>query len=574
MLTHNSPYSTAAQAPAPSCQRNRLEIVGKVLDFEQARSRHISQRQFAAEQQVPRTTLQGWLQCKQDLDAAPELIAFIESPVGLAFVHRLVHGAHLIFNQIKNCGIRALCQFFQLVGLGPFVATSYGAQQNVASQMEQHIVQYEEPERVRLSAQMAPKQICLGEDENFHEKMCLVAVEPVSDFLVVERYAEHRDAATWNQAVTEGLRGLPVKVVQVTSDEALGIVSHAEQGLGVHRGPDLFHGQHEISKGTSCALSAKKREAETAYDEASQLWQQVLEDQQQYEAHPGPGRPPHFEARLERAKDAVQQAQQAIALAQTHKEAMHQVVLDLGAVYHPYDLKTGVATRPAELNTALSALLHKARQVAIGAKLGDKARKHIDKAARLIPKFVATLAFFHTFIGASVTEHIKTRALPAALQPLLLKVLIPALYLQEAATKARTAAQRHTLEQVAHHLLGTLGAASSWQVLQPAVQMDLMNLARQCAQVFQRSSSCVEGRNGQLALGHHHLHRISDRKLRVLTILHNYFIRRPNGTTAAERFFGAPPADLFLTLCDRMPLPARPRKRHKAPSAPLSAVAA
>lgn len=569
-----APDTTTAQAPSLTSHRNRLEIVGKVLDFEQARSRRISQRQFAAEQQVPRTTLQGWLQCKQGLDAAPELIAFIESPVGLAFVHRLVQGAHLIFNELKNCGIRALCQFFQLVGLGPFVATSYGAQQNLASQMEQHIVQYEEPERVRLSAQMTPTQICLAEDENFHERMCLVAVEPVSDFLVVERYAEHRDAATWNQAVTEGLRGLPVQVVQVTSDEALGIISHAEQGLGVHRGPDLFHGQHELSKGTSAALSAKKREAEAAYDAASQQWQQVLEDQQQYQAHPGPGRPPHFEARLERAKDAVQQAQQAIVSAQTHKEAMHQVVLDLGDVYHPYDLKTGVATRPAELHTALSALLHKARQVAQGAHLGDKARKHIEKAARLLPRFVATLTFFHTFIGACVTEYIKTQALPAALGPLLHKVLIPALYLQEVAAKARTAAQRHALEQVAHHLLGTLSAASPWQALQPAVQQGLRNLARRCAQVFQRSSSCVEGRNGQLALGHHHLHRISDRKLRVLTILHNYFIRRPDGTTAAERFFGAPPADLFQTLCDRMPLPARPRERHKTPSASRSPVAA
>lgn len=577
MCTDLAPDTSLPQAPSASSassHRTRLEVVGKVLGFEQAQVRHLSQRQFAVEQQVPRTTLQGWLKCKQGLDAAPELIAFFESPVGLAFVHRLVHGAHLIFNQVKNCGIRALCQFFQLVGLSPFVATSYGAQQNLASQMEQHIVEYEEPERVRLSAQMTPKPLSLAEDENFHERMCLVAMDPVSGFLVVERYAEHRDAAHWNQAIAGGLQGLKVKVVQVTSDEALGIVSHAEQGLGVHRGPDLFHGQHEISKGTCAALEAKKREAEAAFDQASQQWQQVLAHQQEYQAHPGPGRPPDFAAHLERAEQAVQQAQQDICSAQAHKEDMHQVVLDLGAVYHPYDLKTGVAQSPAELNTALSALLHKARQVAKEAHLGDKARKHIDKAARLIPKFVATLAFFHTFIAARVTEHIQTRALPAAIKPLLHKILIPALYLQEAAKKARTATERHSLEQGALQLLGALGATPLWQALEPAAKQGLRHLARQCAQVFQRSSSCVEGRNGQLALGHHHLHRISDRKLRVLTILHNYFIRRPDGTTAAERFFGAPPADLFQTLCDRMPLPARPRKRHKASSSRRLAVAA
>ena len=416
MPANTAPDSSPLQAPPAASRsrsrRSRLEKVGKVLDFEQARPRLISQRQFAIEQQVPRTTLQGWLKCKQGLQADPALTAIIENPAGLVFVHRLVHAAHLIFNQSKNCGIRALCQYFELVGLGPFVATSYGAQQKLASQMEQHIVAYEGPQRAYLSALMTPKQICLAEDENFHEKMCLVAVEPVSGFLVVERYAEHRDATTWNQAVREGLLGLKVQVVQVASDEALGITSHAEQGLGVHRGPDLFHGQHEISKGTSAALAAKKREAETAFDATSQQWHQVMADQQEYEAHPGPGRPPQFGARLERAEQAVQQAQQALCIAQNHRDAMHQVVLDMGAVYHPYDLKTGVATRPAELHTALSSLMHKARQEAKGANLGDKARKHIDKAARLIPKFVATLAFFHTFIGVLVTEHVKTLSQP------------------------------------------------------------------------------------------------------------------------------------------------------------------
>ncbi|MEF8770227.1 DUF6399 domain-containing protein [Candidatus Accumulibacter contiguus] len=42
----------------------------------------------------------------------------------------------------------------------------------------------------------------------------------------------------------------------------------------------------------------------------------------------------------------------------------------------------------------------------------------------------------------------------------------------------------------------------------------------------QRSSSGVEGRNGQLALHHQGRHRLSDRKLAALTVVHNYHIRR------------------------------------------------
>ena len=86
--------------------------------------------------------------------------------------------------------------------------------------------------------------------------------------------------------------------------------------------------------------------------------------------------------------------------------------------------------------------------------------------------------------------------------------------------------------------------------------------ARPCATWFQRSSSCVEGRNGQLELRHHSLHRLSPRKRAALTVIHNYWLKRADGTTAAERFFGAKPADLFAWLLECQPLPARPARRR------------
>ena len=88
------------------------------------------------------------------------------------------------------------------------------------------------------------------------------------------------------------------------------------------------------------------------------------------------------------------------------------------------------------------------------------------------------------------------------------------------------------------------------------------NVAWECAQLFQRSSSCVEGRNGQLALRHHSLHRISDRKLAALTTVHNYFVKRSDATTAAERFFSAKPQNLFEWLLERVDLPGRPAQKR------------
>src|SRR3954454_2911387 len=43
-------------------------------------------------------------------------------------------------------------------------------------------------------------------------KAVLVALEPVSGFLLVEQYAARRDQATWDAAVQQGLAGLPLTV--------------------------------------------------------------------------------------------------------------------------------------------------------------------------------------------------------------------------------------------------------------------------------------------------------------------------------------------------------------------------
>ena len=87
-------------------------------------------------------------------------------------------------------------------------------------------------------------------------------------------------------------------------------------------------------------------------------------------------------------------------------------------------------------------------------------------------------------------------------------------------------------------------------------------VAEECAQLFQRSSSCVEGRNGQLALRHHSLHRLSHRKLTALTTVHNYAVKRPDGTTPAERFYAAQPRDLFESILEQVALPGRPAKKR------------
>jgi hypothetical protein len=142
------------------------------------------------------------------------------------------------------------------------------------------------------------------------------------------------------------------------------------------------------------------------------------------------------------------------------------------------------------------------------------------------------------------------------------EALIPGLYLESAAQKASTSAERQRLRVRAAEILARARSPDGvWGTLSDEERGDLEAKARDCAALFQRSSSCVEGRNGQLSLRHHGLHRLTTRKLGALRVLHNYLAERPDGTTAAERFFGTRPQPLLPWLLSRLPLPAHPRQR-------------
>ena len=155
--------------------------------------------------------------------------------------------------------------------------------------------------------------------------------------------------------------------------------------------------------------------------------------------------------------------------------------------------------------------------------------------------------------------------LSAPMQQWMREALIPGYYLRRVAEKAGTAEERQRLRALSDEILARARSPDGlWGRLPPEMRADLERQAQQCADIFQRSSSCVEGRNGQLSLRHHALHRLSTRKLQALTVLHNYLVRRRDGTTAAERFYGSRPRELFPWLLEHLAPTARPRARRRA----------
>ena len=152
--------------------------------------------------------------------------------------------------------------------------------------------------------------------------------------------------------------------------------------------------------------------------------------------------------------------------------------------------------------------------------------------------------------------------------------LLPGLYWQQAARLGRTVEERQQKADLAERLLRDAWAADGVSSrLTKEEQEEVRRVSKEMVGLFARSSSCVEGRNGRLALFHHGQTRLSAGRLKALTVIHNYLNERADGTTAAERFFEKKPRDLFDWILQRLPdLPRPAAKRSPKATQPLALV--
>ena len=183
---------------------------------------------------------------------------------------------------------------------------------------------------------------------------------------------------------------------------------------------------------------------------------------------------------------------------------------------------------------------------------------------------VGTIAWFWTVARICVEE----LNLSEEVERAVFECLLPGLYWQQARRRGRTAEQLQDKEVLAEELL-----KEAWEeggVLSRLTAEDqerVKRVANEVVGLFAGWSSCVEGRNGRLALFHHGQTRLCAGRLKALTVIHNYVTMRADGTTAAERFFGKKPRDVFAGCWNDCPiyhdqLPNDPKRQLQAPLRP------
>ena len=255
-------------------------------------------------------------------------------------------------------------------------------------------------------------------------------------------------------------------------------------------------------------------------------------------------------------------AMEALEAAQSYQIRMKQAVRKISNIYHPVDRETRKLKRSEEISNSLNQCFTEIETVSEEAKLSERSLKRIKKAKNVVVDMVATILFFHL----TIQRKVEALSLPLAIERIMFDKLIPAFYLRYASNRAKAAADRHCLQKRSKEIFFSLrDKQDPFSGINREELTMIETVAEECASLFQRSSSCVEGRNGQLSLRHHSFHRLSNRKLAALTSVHNFFTKRKDGTTAAERFLGSKPKAMFEFLLENIDLPGRPARKRRAP---------
>ena len=471
-----------------------------------------------------------------------------ESEEGLAWLTRLVWTTLYCFGIKQGIGADSLCEFFQRLHLEHRIGVSPDCLRKLEIKLKEAIIAYEQQQSCQEFPDK-PIEICVGPDEVFFGDPILVMLELVSGFIFIETQAPNRQYITWQEQVQSALPFEQFHCRLMVSDGAKALIKLALDSLGCRWVPDLFHALWNLSKPIGSSFGRRLAQLNKRLQT---LDMQMHKAQQQ-------GKPTEpIAAQQQELATVVVQTQQA---QQTYRQALEQISTQV----HPFKIEnTGIQT-VISLQRALREPLNTLETLT--------QTWAIAKADKAIQSFRSQIPAISMGINAWwrwVLEALEAESVSADLGEWIMESMLPWVYWTQQVQRTKHPQRRALYQQAVQQAYASVTAHSLTHTLSPDEQQRWWCWSMEMVSKFQRTSSPVEGRNGCLAQLHH-AHRGMDKKtLQVFKIIHNYDLRRVDGTTAAQRLFGKPFPDLFesvLTQMDELPQ-ARRYKKFVQPKMP------
>ena len=472
-----------------------------------------------------------------------------EQEEGAQWLRVLVLAVIFVFGLKGGVGVERLSEFFHRVRLERYLAVSPSALRSLRTQMEAVILAYPAEQEQRLGQAGRRLEIIAGADETFFDQVVLVMMDLVSGYLVLEEAADNRTYDTWQERVQAAVTRVGLELRSVVSDRAKALIKLALHGLGCPSVPDLFHALRDLAKVLGVSLGLK----------LAQVEEKLTRARQQLGVVEAKGHDPHVQQRWLAHLSA--QAEVLRADRATCQSTLQQA----SQAVHPFTLAESQAQSSAQVESRL----HQAVATLNTLHAAHTARDHsaaVTKFQRQIPGIAALVDAW--WLG--VEHRLAPLALDEPTQRWFQQQLLPVVYWQAQVEKTKTPALKTAYQQAFRQAQAALLQHPLTATVTPPAFETYSAWARDLAGPFQRASSAVEGRNGYLSQLHHCARGIPTQRLKVMTVIHNFDLKRADGTTAAERLFRTSFPDLFDWMVARMaPLPVPRKSRTLAKFNPL-----
>jgi Sec-independent protein translocase protein TatA len=472
-----------------------------------------------------------------------------ETPVGSQWLKVLVLGVVYYFGIKHGVGSEGLSEFFKAVHLNHHVGTSASSLRKLKQQMRDAIEAYKAAQEEHCQPREG-QGICTSADETFFDLPLLVLLELASGYILTEVKAENRTYDTWNGQIQQWWATAGWKCHFMVSDGAPALIKLALSGLGCVSVADLFHALRALAQPIGSAIG---RQVSQLNKKAQTLQEQYAKASNEAKRH-----------ELQQSMDALLAQQQGLEEAKT---TYHQAIHSITQAIHPFHISNLQWQLFHELSSHLSAPLQQLSTLAHSYG-GDKATQAIDTFEQQISSMAQGIHAWWQWVNQALA--MKTDQLDV--QQWVLMVLLPWAYWQQQADKTRHPILKKKYQQAANRAYELLAAHAISQQMAVEQGQQWIEWAQWMCTKYQRTSSAVEGRNGYLS-GLHHLGRgLTAQTLKVLTIIHNFDLKRADGTTAAQRLFDHRFPDLFEWVVDHMgelPVARHSSKAQQANPLPL-----
>ncbi len=502
-------------------------------------------RKIAEATGLSKSSVHRHLKAKERRNQYPESHLW-ETAEGQQWIRRLVVSSLFHFGFKQGVGAESITAFLEALRIQTHVGISATALRGVQKRLEKKIIEYGQVHQAQGAKACGAKEIVGGVDETFFEQMVLVMLDLPSGYLIMEEFSGQRTFKSWQEKAEVALQSLTVQVRYVVSDRAKALIKLAVDHFGCRSIADLFHALHEIAKGFSFSIQNPLNQAQkklTKANEAlmglapqSEPWQQQNEQKQQL----------------------AQEVEKWQKVQEQYQGLMQQFSLRV----HPFAVADNAPQSAASVEQHLKKTVADLEELAQTNQL-SQADKHLKPVKNQLTDLSSLMDVWWDWV-----EHAVVDQTPNFLEQLWLKeILLPKIYWERQLQRCRSAKQRPIYQAALSQAQQKLDDHPLTPLCHPVQWQQYNQWAETLVARFQRTSSPVEGRNGYLSQIHQAGRGLSQTRLQVLRVLHNFELKRADGTTAAERFFGMEFPDLFEWLLPQMgdlPLPRTSRSRVSA----------